>query len=121
VSKSTMFWDITPCSPLKVNRRFGGTLRNHRFENLSSYKHATFAVPHPTCVPVPYEGAPNTDVGDSFGKLSYVVPIYRLKYAIDAVCSRAIRISGQIGSEDYLYATHFFSGHCRLVQHLFND
>jgi hypothetical protein len=23
--KSTVFWDITPCSPLKVYRRFGGT------------------------------------------------------------------------------------------------
>jgi hypothetical protein len=23
--KSTVFWDITPCSPLKVNGRFGGT------------------------------------------------------------------------------------------------
>jgi hypothetical protein len=23
--KSTIFWDITPCSPMKVNRRFGGT------------------------------------------------------------------------------------------------
>jgi hypothetical protein len=23
--KSTVFWDITPCCPLKVNRRFGGT------------------------------------------------------------------------------------------------
>jgi hypothetical protein len=23
--KSIIFWDITPCSPLKVNRRFGGT------------------------------------------------------------------------------------------------
>jgi hypothetical protein len=22
--KSSIFWDITPCSPLKVNRRFGG-------------------------------------------------------------------------------------------------
>jgi hypothetical protein len=22
--KSTVFWDITPCSPLKVNKRFGG-------------------------------------------------------------------------------------------------
>jgi hypothetical protein len=22
--KSTLFWDITPCSPLKVNRHFGG-------------------------------------------------------------------------------------------------
>jgi hypothetical protein len=25
--KSTIFWDITPCSPLTVNRRFGGTCR----------------------------------------------------------------------------------------------
>jgi hypothetical protein len=25
VLKSTIFWDIMPCSPLKVIRRFGGT------------------------------------------------------------------------------------------------
>jgi hypothetical protein len=25
VMKSTIFWDITPCSPLKVNRRLGGS------------------------------------------------------------------------------------------------
>jgi hypothetical protein len=25
--KSSIFWKITPCSPLKVNRRFGGTRR----------------------------------------------------------------------------------------------
>jgi hypothetical protein len=29
VMKSTVFWDITPCSPLNVNRRFGGTYRLH--------------------------------------------------------------------------------------------
>jgi hypothetical protein len=27
--KSSIFWDITPCSPLKVNWRFGGTCRLH--------------------------------------------------------------------------------------------
>jgi hypothetical protein len=27
--KSTVFWDITPCSPLKVNRCCGGTYRFH--------------------------------------------------------------------------------------------
>jgi hypothetical protein len=27
VMKGTIFWDITPCSPLSVNRRFGGTYR----------------------------------------------------------------------------------------------
>jgi hypothetical protein len=26
-TKSSIFWDITHCSPLKVNRRFGGTYR----------------------------------------------------------------------------------------------
>jgi uncharacterized membrane protein YhaH (DUF805 family) len=29
VMKSTVFWVIMPCSPLKVNRRFGGTYRLH--------------------------------------------------------------------------------------------
>jgi hypothetical protein len=29
VMKSTIFWDITPCNPLKVNRRFGGTYCLH--------------------------------------------------------------------------------------------
>jgi hypothetical protein len=29
IIKSTIFWDITPCSPLNVNRRFGGTYRLH--------------------------------------------------------------------------------------------
>jgi hypothetical protein len=25
IMKSSIFWDITPCSPLEVNRHFGGT------------------------------------------------------------------------------------------------
>jgi hypothetical protein len=29
IMKSAIFWDITPCSPLKVNRRFRGTCRLH--------------------------------------------------------------------------------------------
>jgi hypothetical protein len=29
VMKSSIFWDITLCSPLKVNRHFGGTYRLH--------------------------------------------------------------------------------------------
>jgi hypothetical protein len=29
VMKSSIFWDITLCSPLNVNRRFGGTYRLH--------------------------------------------------------------------------------------------
>jgi hypothetical protein len=27
--KTSVFWDITPCNPLKVGRRFGGTCRLH--------------------------------------------------------------------------------------------
>jgi hypothetical protein len=27
--KSIIFWDMTPCSPLGVNRRFGGTYHLH--------------------------------------------------------------------------------------------
>jgi hypothetical protein len=29
VTKSSVFWDITPCSPLKINRRFGRTCHLH--------------------------------------------------------------------------------------------
>jgi hypothetical protein len=29
VMNSAIFWDIKPCSPLSVNRRFGGTYRLH--------------------------------------------------------------------------------------------
>jgi hypothetical protein len=29
VMKSIIFWDMTLCSPLSVNRRFGGTYRLH--------------------------------------------------------------------------------------------
>jgi hypothetical protein len=29
VMKSSVLWDIRPCSPLKVNRYFGGTCRFH--------------------------------------------------------------------------------------------
>jgi hypothetical protein len=35
--KSTVFWDITPCSPLSVNRRFGGHIASiFRVEKISS-------------------------------------------------------------------------------------
>jgi hypothetical protein len=29
VMKGTIFWDVTPFSPLSANRRFGGTYRLH--------------------------------------------------------------------------------------------
>jgi hypothetical protein len=29
VMKCSIFWDITTCSPLKINRRFGGICRLH--------------------------------------------------------------------------------------------
>jgi hypothetical protein len=48
VIKSTIFWGITPCSPLKVNRRFGGTYRLHlqsrrtRWKRYSPKRRMTF-------------------------------------------------------------------------------
>jgi hypothetical protein len=54
VMKSSSFWDITPCSPLKVNRRFGGTCCLHlqgrrikarkRYEAVSKYRTAEIAI-----------------------------------------------------------------------------
>jgi hypothetical protein len=48
VMKSTVFWDITQSSPLKVSRRFGGTYRLYlqvrisraRYQRESSDKHS---------------------------------------------------------------------------------
>jgi hypothetical protein len=35
--KSIIFWDMTPCSPLNANRRFGGTIASiFRVEEISS-------------------------------------------------------------------------------------
>jgi hypothetical protein len=42
VMESTIFWDITPCSPLKFNRRFGGTYRLHLQGLLATCFHAGF-------------------------------------------------------------------------------
>jgi hypothetical protein len=39
VMKSCIFWDITPCSPLKIKRRFGGTCR--LFQGRIIAKHET--------------------------------------------------------------------------------
>jgi hypothetical protein len=36
VMKSSVFWDITPCSSLKVNRCFGGTCRLHLQDRIIS-------------------------------------------------------------------------------------
>jgi hypothetical protein len=50
VMKSIIFWDMTPCSPLGFDGRFGGTYRLHlqgrrnRFSKPAS-KHSPFYVP----------------------------------------------------------------------------
>jgi hypothetical protein len=38
VMKSTIFWDITPCSPLSANRRFGGIRVEERAKQETSMK-----------------------------------------------------------------------------------
>jgi hypothetical protein len=42
--KSSIFADITPCSPLKVNRRFGGTVRIH-LQHISGGEHSKLCLP----------------------------------------------------------------------------
>jgi hypothetical protein len=46
-SRSTIFWDITPCSPLKANRRFGGTYSLHLQARMSR---ARFQRKNSTCL-----------------------------------------------------------------------
>jgi hypothetical protein len=37
--KSIIFWDMTPCSPLNFNQRFGGTYASiYRVQEISSAK-----------------------------------------------------------------------------------
>jgi hypothetical protein len=40
--KSSIFWDITQCSPLKFNRRLEGTCRLHLQSSISYLLHAGF-------------------------------------------------------------------------------
>jgi hypothetical protein len=50
--KSTIFWDITPCSPLKVSRRYGGTYRlHHRGRRISGAGNSRWQA-NPTDVPI---------------------------------------------------------------------
>jgi hypothetical protein len=44
VMKSTVFWDMMLCSPLKVNQLFGGTYHLHLQDEISraKYQHELF-------------------------------------------------------------------------------
>jgi hypothetical protein len=42
--KSSVLWDIMPCSPFKVNRRFGGTCRHHQLRRISLVLAPAFAL-----------------------------------------------------------------------------
>jgi hypothetical protein len=46
VMKSSVFWDITPCSPLKVNQRFRGTCCFHHRREAGSKQNSTCCLPH---------------------------------------------------------------------------
>jgi hypothetical protein len=49
VMKSTVFWDMTPCSSLEVNRRFGGTSppssRSDKRSNIPAWKQVASVIP----------------------------------------------------------------------------
>jgi hypothetical protein len=40
VTKSIIFWDITPCSPLSFNRRFGGIYHLHLQGRINRFRKA---------------------------------------------------------------------------------
>jgi hypothetical protein len=44
VTQNVVFWNITPCWPLKVSRRFGGTFRLHFQALLDSSFYAGFSL-----------------------------------------------------------------------------
>jgi hypothetical protein len=56
VMKNTIFMDITPCSPLKVNRRFGGTYRLHlqgrRISRARNQLESMWQAEHFQCSPI---------------------------------------------------------------------
>jgi hypothetical protein len=60
VKKSSIFWDITSCSPLKVNRRFGKSCRLHlqgrRIRQARNQREAGSKEGNPKCIfpPVSY-------------------------------------------------------------------
>jgi hypothetical protein len=49
VMENTVLWDITPCSPLKVNRRFGGAYRLHLQGRISRARYQRESIWHSDC------------------------------------------------------------------------
>jgi hypothetical protein len=66
ITKSANFWDITPCSPSSVNRRFGGTYRLHLQGQRISLARKPCLAPAFTLVPCSSYFFDPEDVGDKF-------------------------------------------------------
>jgi hypothetical protein len=70
VMKSSIFWDIMSCSPLKVNRRFGGTCRLH-FQGLriiQARNQAMFSTCFHVCFLLDFFFEPEMEATDSSEK-----------------------------------------------------
>jgi hypothetical protein len=62
VMKGSIFWDITPRSPLKVNRCFGGTFRLHfQGPGIKKPAHTTFLLGY-SSTPKMVKCSPETSV-----------------------------------------------------------
>jgi hypothetical protein len=75
--KSTIFWDITHCSPLKVSRRFGGTCLLHSQGRIcrARYQHESRCQAEYSAIKVIYFGTDGQSIGLSWNK----APIWGLR------------------------------------------
>jgi hypothetical protein len=99
--KSTNFWDITPCSPLSVNRRFGGIYRSHLQGRRNVYK-------KPARKQVASRAVESTDVSEE-----YIASIFRVENISRATNQRESRWHAEP-----LRVNRLFGGTYRLHLHL---
>jgi hypothetical protein len=85
--KSSVIWAITPCSPLKVNRHFGGTCRlHHQGQTVRQARN-------------PYEANNKRRLFAAF-----IIPIYCLAYStlmMEATCSSETSVDFQMITRRY--------------------
>jgi hypothetical protein len=93
VMKSTIFWDITPCSTMSVDRRFGGTYRLHlqgqkiswaRNQRESRWQAVLLLLrPRDWCEPLPSNGCLQRR---SLANAVFLAPLFRLSDVMPQYC-----------------------------------
>jgi hypothetical protein len=80
VIKCTVFWDITPCSALRVNRRYGATYSFHLQARISREK---------------LTGPPSVHAGSLRNELPLLCPTGSQPIATEALCSISFLLAPQ--------------------------